>query len=114
MLPRFGDPDICPPIRFRAPGASFPPPGPSGRFPGFNGTIRLSDFPPSIRPGSVALVPVVPPVRPPGFALAACGRPLAASQDLWSAGTLTGTFFGGNGGISQVPGATPIVVCRTL
>ncbi len=37
--------------------------------------MRLSDFPPFFRPGSVALVPAVPPVRPPGFALAGCGRP---------------------------------------
>ena len=30
---------------------------------------------PSLRPSSVALVPTVPPVRPPAFALAGCGCP---------------------------------------
>jgi hypothetical protein len=36
-----------------------------GRFPGFIGTVRLSDSPPPVTPGSVALARRLPPVRPP-------------------------------------------------
>jgi hypothetical protein len=52
--------------------------------------MRLSDFPPSLRPGSVALDPAVPSVRPLTSLRRRGGRPSAASLDLWSAGTLTG------------------------
>ena len=38
------------------PGASFPPRGPSGRFPRLKGTIRRSESPPSLPPHFVAFV----------------------------------------------------------
>lgn len=40
--------------------------------------------------------------------------PPGAGLDLWSAGTHSGSFFGGDSWISQVPGVTPVVVCRAL
>jgi len=36
------------PRTFPCPGASFPPQGPSGRFPRFVGTVKHSDFPPPL------------------------------------------------------------------
>jgi hypothetical protein len=40
-------------------GASFPPRGPEGRFPRFNGTIRRSDSPPPVPPRFVAFARAV-------------------------------------------------------
>jgi hypothetical protein len=83
------------------PGASFPPRGPSGRFPRFHGTIRRSESPPPVPPHFVAFA-----WRYPGRIRVSLPRP----PDAPAAGLESVTRYlpPGNcregGGASQVPG----------
>jgi hypothetical protein len=71
------------------PGASFPPPGPSGRFPDFHGTKRPSD---SRRPAGRARLPLTQPYR-------LCARPVR-SCGLWAPPWPQAWIFG-------LPGPSP-------
>src|SRR6266511_5445367 len=111
MLPRFGDPDIFPSFGSVSRRLLSLHRVPRDGSPASSVLWSLSDFPPPVWPSSVAFAG---PYRlcAPSFRSCSWGASPAASPDLWSAGTLTGNDFGGDGGISQVPGGAPVDVCR--
>lgn len=109
MLPEFSDSDIVPSFGSMS-RTLFPSAGSSwGEFPGIVGTVRVSDFSPSIPRRFVSFAPrcivCSPMVRVP---VGSCARGVRRAQASGFGCGLPGSASGrGDDEISQVPGAPP-------